>query len=372
MALAVSVQEGHALEVLDLLCRGRALRISAAEPLSRPRPELVEVAGRRIAASVLRVLVEGGRRVRTLLRDGRRVDGRIWDRELLEEFSLRFSPASYTLWIELTQRLGVLARSSQVDDGVGSSRSARRQIRKVVKIADTGTGDWIFYALAVRHLERAAMPEEIRGDLRRRLAMGSPLATLLSLEEHTGEGELLVEEQLADLLCPENVRLLECADHLFVDAWVARIRAIPAEPTVPARIVRVQGIVQVLSKLLGALDRAHRLDLASPLIDLLLQLTEVDGERVGLWAEEPAKLLASLGRVGEFASLGQRDALHRAYAELVELGARLWELRDRLADEGYGDCRYEESQLLIERCEPLRSRLGTLMSLAGALTNRLG
>jgi len=370
MALSVSVQEGHALEVLDLLCRGRALRITAKEPLSRPRPELVEVAGRRIAASVLRVLVEGGRRERTLLRDGRRVDGRIWDRELLEDFALRFSPASYTLWIELTQRLGALARSSQVDDGVGSSRSARRQIRKVVKIADTGTGDWIFYALAVRHLERAAMPEEIRGDLRRRLAMGSPLATLLALEEHTGEGELLIEEQLAELLCPENVRLLECADHLFVDAWVARIRAIPAEPTVPARIVRVQGIVRVFSKFLGALDGAHRLDLAGPIIDLLLRLTGAD--ELGLWAQEPAKLVASLGRAGEFASLGQREALRRAYAELVELGARLWELRDRLADEGYGDLRYEESQLLVERCEPLRSRLGTLMSLAGALTNRLG
>ncbi len=372
MELTVSVQEGHALEVLDLLCRGRALRITAKEPLTRPRPELVEVAGRRIAASVLRVLVEGGRRERTLLRDGRRVDARVWDRELLEDFALRFSPASYTLWIELTQRLDALARSSQVDDGVGSSRSARRQIRKVVKIAGTGTGDWIFYALAVRHLERATMPEEIRGDLRRRLAMGSPLATLLALEEHTGEGELMVEEQLMELLLPANVRLLECADHLFVDAWIARIRAIPLEPTVPARIVRVQGIVRVLSKFLSALDGAHRLDLVGPIVSLLLRLTDAEAERIGLWAEEPAKLIASLGRAGEFASLAQREALRRAYAELVELGARLWELRDRLADEGYGDRRYEESQLLIERCEPLRSRLGTLMSLAGALTNRLG
>ena len=123
MALSVSVQEGHALEVLDLLCRGRALRINAKEPLTRPRPELTEVAGRRIAASILRVLVEGGRRERTVLRDGRRVDGRIWDRELLRDFSLRFSAASYTLWIELTNRLGALARDSQVGEGTGSNRS---------------------------------------------------------------------------------------------------------------------------------------------------------------------------------------------------------------------------------------------------------
>ncbi len=153
-----------------------------------------------------------------------------------------------------------------------------------------------------------------------------------------------------------------------MDAWVARIGSIAYEPTVPARIHRVQGIVRIFEMFLAALDRAERLDLAQPVIDLLLRLT---GEE-GLWSDEPARIIGSLGGVAEFSSLGQRDALRRAYAELVGVGARLWELRERLADERYGDPRYEESQLLIERSEPLRERLGTLMSLSGALTNRLG
>jgi len=368
MALSISVEEGHALEVLDLLCRGRALRISPQVPISRLRPELVELAARRIGASVMRVLVEGGHHRRTVLRDGRRVEGRIWDRELLKECSLRFTGASYGLWIELTQRISDLARSAQVEDGIGASRPARRKIRRIVKIAETGSGDWLFYALAVRHLRGASMPPEIREDIERRLAMGSPLALLIALVDVAAPGVLSAEEQIELLLLPENVRLLECSQHLLVDAWVRRVELIPLAPTVAARIEDVQGIARVLRVYVNALDAARRLDLAQPIIDLLLRLT-AEG---GLWSKPTEVIISSLGGVRSFSSLGQREVLRRAYADVVEIGAHLLEARDRLAGETYGDPRYEEGQLVLERCEPLRARVPTLMALTGALTNRLG
>ncbi len=368
MSLSVSVEEGHALEVLDLLCRGRALRISAGAPLGRPRPELVQVGARRIAISVLRTLVEGGRANQSVLRKGRRVDGRIWDRELLQALDLRFTVASYGLWTELSVRLRNLARSAQVEEGGRSNWQARRQIRRVVKISGTGTGDWMFYALAVRHLERVPMPAEIRDDLRRRLAMGSPLATLMALEMHTGEGTTSVEAQLSLLFAPENVRLLECSGHLFVDAWVARIRALPRAFTVAERIARARAIAQVFAAYLQALDDAGRLDLVGPMVALLLRLTDEGG----LWAGDPALVAGSLGSVREFASLAERDALHRAYAEIVDLGVHILEARAHLVGESYGDPRYEEAQLLLVRCEPLAARRALLMALAGTLTHRLG
>ena len=368
MSLSVSVEEGHALEVLDLLCRGRALRISPGAPLGRPRPELVEIAARRIALSVLRTLVEGGRAHQVVLRKGRRVEGRIWDRELLQALDLRFTVASYGLWTELSVRLGNLARSAQVEEGGRSNVQARRQIRRIVKIAGTGTGDWIFYALALRHLERVPMPSEIRDDLRRRLAMGSPLAALMALEMHPGEDTASVEAQFTELLEPENVRLMECAGHLLVDVWIARIRAVSSALKVATRVERARSVAQVFATYLGVLDRAGRLDLVGPMVELLLRLTDEGG----LWAGDPALVIGSLGSARDFASLAERDRLHRAYAEIVGLGAQILGARARLAGESYGDPRYEEAQLLLVRSEGLLARRERLMALAGALTHRLG
>src|SRR5687768_2406067 len=117
MERTVSVDEGHALEVLDMLCRGRSVRIVPDEPVAQPRPALSELAGRRIAAVCLRMLVEGGRRERSVLRDGRRVRGRIWDAARTRGFRLRFTAASHELWVQTTQRLADLARQGSVIEG---------------------------------------------------------------------------------------------------------------------------------------------------------------------------------------------------------------------------------------------------------------
>ncbi|MEZ4384997.1 MAG: hypothetical protein R3A79_26945 [Nannocystaceae bacterium] len=369
MGLQISVDEGHALEVLDLLCRGRAVRIAPEEAITRPRPELVEVAARRLGVLGLRFLVDGGRRERTLLRGGRRSRGRIWERERCGDFRLRFTAATYGLWTELTPRFASLARDAHVEVSGGASRWARRQIRRVVKVTDTDTGDWLVYALAAEHLRRSALPEEISDDLRRRLALGSPLALLVTLDDRAEEdSDEVVGSRLDRLLDPANVLLLECAEELLVDAWHARIAALPRVHEVPARILRTRAVASVLGRHLDALDRAQRLDLVAPFVALFTRLTAARG----LWARPPAELVRDLGRLHEFTGLVQRDALRRAYAELVDLGPRLFDLRDRLARERYGDPRYEEAQIVLEAVEPLRPRLPRLRALAGALANRLG
>ncbi|MEZ4452214.1 MAG: hypothetical protein R3B09_22300 [Nannocystaceae bacterium] len=165
-ALRVTPEEGHALEVLDFLTRGRAIRIEPSEPISDPRPELIELVARRLGVIGLRILVDGGWREDTVLRGGRRVRGRIWDEPLLGAFRLRYTAASHDLWLQMTQRLAEVSRSAEVIEGQGTSKRARRVIRRIIKTADTDTGDWLLYALTARALARSRLPSRSRGSSR--------------------------------------------------------------------------------------------------------------------------------------------------------------------------------------------------------------
>ena len=221
MQLRVSVDEGHALEVLDLLCRGRAVRIATTQPVTQPRPELSEIAARRIASTCLRALVESGRRERVVLRDGRRVRGRIWDAARSAGFSLRFTAASHELWVQTTQRLADIARVAGVVEGEGGTRQVRRQIRRIVKTVATDTGDWLLYALARRNLARAELPPEIREELGRRLCHGSPLASLCALEDLGDDNHAWLDR----LLAGSTVVLVECLEDLLAAQWTEEIAA---------------------------------------------------------------------------------------------------------------------------------------------------
>lgn len=366
MSLRVSVDEGHALEVLDLLCRGRAIRIVPVRPLSEPSPELTQLAARRLAATSMRLLAEGGRRERVVLRDGRRVRGRVWDPAFNHGFRLRFTAATHELWIQTTQRLAEIARSSEVVEGQGSSKRARRQIRRIIKIADTDTGDWLVYALAYRHLARIDMPTEIRDDFGRRLCLGSPLATLFALEDHLGEGGLDLVEYLGDLVHGPGVRLVECLEDLLVDQWVAQIDAC-MRTTADLRRTRLLAAATTLHAWLGALDRHHRLDLTTSVSRALARLLD------HAWSGSPAEVVQRLFTGTSLGTFVEKDALRRALAGVVQVAERVLRLRDRMAAHGFGDPRYEESQLLLAACdEHLRPHFPRLDALASALTGRLG
>lgn len=366
MSLRVSIDEGHALEVLDLLCRGRAIRIVPTQPLSEPRPELTRLAARRIAAASMRLLAEGGRRERVLLRDGRRVRGRVWDPGINDGFRLRFTGATHELWVQTTQRLAEIARSSEVVEGQGASKRVRRQLRKIVKIADTDTGDWLVYALAYRHLARIDMPLEIREDFGRRLCLGSPLATLFALETHVVEAGVDLADYLSRLLVGPAVRLLECLEDLLVEQWCDQISAcMSAAPD--TRTARLVAAAVTLEAQLDALGRHRRLDLARPVLRALARLLE------GEWKHPPGEVVRRLFSNTAMTTFVERDALRRALARVVQLGERLLRTRDRLAAEGFGDPRYEESQLLLADVDQLlRPHFPRLDALASALTGRIG
>lgn len=368
MSLPVSVDEGHALEVLDMLCRGRPVRIVPTQPVAQPRPELTELAARRVAATCLRLLVESGRRERVVLRNGRRVRGRIWDAARVAGFRLRFTAATYELWVQATQRLAEISRPTEVVEGEGSSRRARRQIRRIIKIAETDTGDWLVYALAVRHLARANMPREIREDLGRRLCLGSPLATLFALEDwaHQADGES-VSGDLEHLLAGPAVVLLECLDDVLEEQWAAQIVTCMQWSPGEERTARLQAAARVLEQFVTALDEHRRLDLARPLCRALARLL---GDA---WADAPEVVAARLVEDAGLSLRSQKDALRRTLARIVGLGERLAGLREAMARHAFGDRRYEESQLFLELHDNLlRPHLARLDALARALTGRLG
>lgn len=366
MTLRVSVDEGHALEVLDLLCRGRAIRIVPTQPLSEPRPELTRLAAQRIAAASVRLLAEGGRRERVVLRDGRRVRGRVWDPGMNTGFRLRFTGATHELWIQTTQRLAEIARSSEVVEGHGTSKRVRRQLRKIIKIADTDTGDWLIYALAYRHLARVDMPVEIREDFGRRLCLGSPLATLFALENHLVEARVDLVDYLAPLVDGPAVRLLECLEDLIVEQWTDQISACMRAPA-EVRTARLDAAAAAFGAYLDVLGRHRRLDLARPVLRALTRLL------ADAWTGPPGEVVRRLFAGTALTTFIERDALRRALARIVQLGERLLRTRERLAAEGFGDPRYEESQVFLADCDDLlRPIFPRLDALASALTGRIG
>lgn len=361
--LRISVDEGHALEVLDLLCRGRAVRITPSEPVTQPRPELTELAARRIASTCLRALTESGRRERVVLRDGRRVRGRIWDAARSEGFRLRFTAASHELWVQATQRLTDIARISEVVEGAGGSRHARRQIRRIIKIVDTDTGDWLLYALARRNLARAAIPPEIRDELGRRLCHGSPLASLCALEDLGDDNPAW----LARLLAGSTVVLVECLEDLLASQWSEEIAACMRTGHGERRTERLGGAAAVLECWIDRLDEHGRLDLARPLCLAFARLLE------DAWAGAPEGVAQRLLSGAGLVQRAHKDALLRALARLVQLGARLLALRETLARERFGDARYEEAQLWLEIHDTLlRPNHRRLDALVNHCTGRLG
>ncbi len=348
-----------------MLCRGHAVRIVPSEPVAQPRAELSEIAGRRIAATCLRVLTVGGRRERVVLRDGRRVRGRIWDAARSHGFRLRFTAASHELWVQTTVRLAELARPDAVVEGEGSSRRARRQIRRIIKVAETDTGDWLVYALAARNLARVRLPAEIREDLDRRLCLGSPLAILFTLTdvvERPGTAALLDR-----LLDGPAVVLVECLEDLLAEQWCEQIAEAMRVATAERRTERLGAVAAVLEAWVDLLDERGRLDLCRPIGLAFARLL------AGAWAGAPDEVAQRLRSGASVIQRARRDELERALARVVRVGERLQGLRERMAGERFGDPRYEEAQVYLELHDlllrPLQRRLAALVNL---LTGRLG
>lgn len=352
--IVFSVEEGDALRFLDALC-GRERSRLPRRPFKEKqvRPELARVVHDRMARLALRFLVEGGGyRERTVLREGRRISGRIWDAALNEGFSLRFGEASFWFWLSSARELPQL-----VEQPKSFGRHHRKILRELVPERALAPGDWIFFTLAYQNLSKFGLSFEIQEALARRMRAMCPLLPLLALERDEGrpglEGEFL-------LLCqPGAVRVLESIDDVLFAAWKERVNALELMPMEAERFTQQwDAIATVLQTYLNVLDRVRRMDLARVVMRFVRFLvTEA-------FAKGGDALRAQIASMSGVKTLAQRDRVIQTIARAVDLGPWLLRRRDELGMERYGDERYEEAQIFLRQTEetldPIREQIESL------------
>lgn len=364
--LRVTPGEARALEVLDLMLRGRQVRIAVDVP-TQLRSEVLDVGAQRLLMTSMRLLVEqGGRREQTVLKDGRRVRGRIWDPGVLDDLKLEFTEATHGLWLGLCASLEDFSRSGLQADG-GAVRSAARVVRKAVRTQTTASGDWLVYTLFLLNLDKTSISHELQHEFRRRLTAGSPLARLFHLADPKARKLPDTIARLKPLMDPQSLPICTCLGDLLVDTWSSRIAAI--WKTHDNGDFRVQSAMadRVLRAYLHLLQVHQRLDLAVPLMRLVgCLVSEVlpgspDHERRRALAIHPPKTMV------------ERDQTLTAASRLFDFVPELSALRDELSQERYGDPRYEQAQVFLEASEQfLDSHLPRAESLRLGLSGALG
>lgn len=315
--------EGFALAILDTLASGKRPSPPPRDRSLEPSEELVRVGAERLSVHCHRLLLAGGAAERTVLRNGRRMSGRLWDAETTEGFRLRFTSASKDLWLGVTH---AVLHGGAVD-----------RLRATVEATDTG--DWIFYAEAGRNLERLGAELEPTTLLSRRLRAGSPLAVLFTARPHTPHLGA-VRNHLARLTSKRARRILECLDRPLVEAWTIAVVEALTLRDIERFTQRFTEIAAVLESHLLALDDAGRLDLARALLHFSVAFaTEL--------VEDPEELRSSLTDRLRPRSMRERTAALTALARVAAVGTELETHRGRLAAARYGDARWDEGQLFL-------------------------
>ncbi len=363
--LRVTPGEARGLEILDMILAGRQVRIAAEVP-TQLRAEVVAVGAERMLLTCMRMLVtEGGRNQQTVIREGRRVRGRIWDPGVLDSLKLEFTQATHDLWMGLCRDLETFSRGG-LEVGGGALRSAARVIRKVVRTRETASGDWVVYALLLLHLPRTPISDELQREFRRRICAGSPLARLLALADPEARSLGRTEERLAGLLAPANSPMLTCLGDRLVDTWTGVVTDLWKTSDGGNFRVGCAMADRMLQGYLRALRSHGRLDLATPLMRLLA--TIVSEIMPGTPDHERGRTLA----LHPPASMAERDETLRAARRLLDFTPTLADLRQQLGQQRYGDPGYEQAQVFLRDAEifldPYFTRAEALrVGLGGAL-----
>ena len=358
-----TVAEGQALDVLAaLLGRGRGDLYARALPFT-PRRELLEAGSRRIANMCMRWMLEGGGwRDRIFLRNRTRAHGRVWDAGLGSGFELRYTAASMRLWVECARLLPEMAEKGVTGATGEAERKPRKGLQALTFADGTGTGDWVFFTLAMRGLESFRLD---RGDLvalQRKLRFASPLAALVYPDPALNETELRL--RFSKLTHPSATRLVECAEARLARAWVQQAESAMKSREAPGELTQRWAVLgRTLSLWLEATDRARRLDLARSLLRFVADTTRT------VFAAGGESVRAQLAATPGIRSMSERDALLKAVADLA---TALQRRRDELAAERYGDERYEESQVLLRDYEEIlqparRQAEGVARALSGTI-----
>lgn len=357
-------QEGQRLDVLGaLLGRGQIppLReLAAGLSSGGARPELGRVMMERIVRHCTSELVHrGGWRERTVLRQRRRVSGRIFDADLNHGFDFRFTECTAKLAeISTHQLLSISVRWQEtVSHGNrqdGTVRGSKRLVRDLLVIHGTAPGDWLFFTILAENITRLPLPDDLADEMATRLCSGSPLLWLLTLG---GAGTAdNAAQRLSPLVEPHAVRLVECGCDL-IRARLHRTleRSLAVHTTsIAAAVRRWTTMAGVLAGWLSALDEHHRLDLARSLMGAMS-----DFASSARLTRDDLRMMQQ--RIAPVRSVQELSQLSGALAGALDIASALSRTRDAMRDERYGDERYEEAQLFLrdfeEIFEPSQARL---------------
>jgi hypothetical protein len=273
----------------------------------------------RAKRAALRFLARSGLTERVVLRDGRAVSGRLWDRHLNEGFVLRFGAGFLDAGLLLARRTPILRE-----------RSATKRFSVAPSVH---AGDMILYTLAWRSTPRLGLLPDNTDLVRHAFVRSNPFTALHAL--HAQDAESADAAPFAPLLAPDRVRLLEVSDDSLESAWAQELRA-----AFPGKVgaVRLPRARLALGAFVSGLEGAHRLDLAGPALSALRQAVA---------PLEGADVRSVVLRSTEFRTVAARDDHCRSVAALFNIGRRLTRRYRELALARYGDDHYDEARAFV-------------------------
>lgn len=372
--LHLTAAEGGAIAVLDALLGVGGLRERPAVelPAGSVRHELMLAGAERMRVACMRFLVEsGGWRQRYVIRNGKRVEGRIFDPAFVDDFYLRFSQSTDHFWPEVARvvyelrappDLRALAKGGETK----STRKQKRLLRDLFPSSTIGdTGDWLFFTLARRHMGALRLEPEDTVALGKRLVQASPLATLIYIDDSADDSVL--DAKFERLFEPSTVSIVESVGDRLVENWCSNFEGTwQARHQLPQYIARCQALSRTIRSFIRVADKAKRLDIVLPVAQF--------AAHIATKLLPPAEALrASITALSVVPNIEQRNTAIAATAEIVGLGTEMLRLRNNLALERYGEDRYEEAQIFVLVFDRIASaHVNRFEALTRALSDTLG
>jgi hypothetical protein len=299
-----------------------------------PDAGLALVVARVFANCVLQSLLrQGAATPRRVLRQGKVLEGCLWDEGLNElhgtgSFTLAFTAAPAKLWWGLCHQV-----VSWSGPGARGPSPPDRHLPASLRVAPTPSmADALLFSLFHENLPRLLLPAPMSQRLQRALRAASlPVAWL-----QPDDPDLRAAAALDIALSPPLVRLLELSAPHLGAVWSARTAEVWRCRQVEELAGRARVFAARLRQLLRALDAAGRLDLWDPVLQALAALCDAQ-----------ADLRAHVGKLAGVVTLADRDRAVAAVGELFSVLDDVDRLAQRLGEERYGDPRFAEAGLAL-------------------------
>jgi hypothetical protein len=359
----LSITEGEALRMLEALVvpEQRSFPRTVLK-LETPTEALMGAVKDRLSKAAVRFLFVGANKDSIVLRDGHRVEGRLWDPHMNEGFSLRFTESSYQFWLGACKQFAQLGSL----DGIGKNK--KKLVRGVMAEDSTlltDTGDWIFFYLAYLGIEKYSLALDPLQALNKRLRAASPLMSLFVLERDAIEGDIV--RTFRSLTAPSAIRILECIEDRLASSWEMELSQLYTQPgTAEQMAQRWTTVTRVLRAYLDALNEAGRLDLSLSVLRLMLALQKKT------FSQGASAVRARIASMGGIKNLQQRDNVVGAIAACLSLATWLYQQRDMMAAQRYGDDRYHEAQLFVRKADVFSSSRVEIDTLVRSLSGIIG